>query len=191
MRKIALLSLLMLLLAVPAFAAAPNYFVLKGGIYSPGHADLTDDPPDFGIGFNGEVAFGHYFTPNVALELGAGYLSTKKTISGVEVTVSSIPILLSVKGVAPFPQGELYALVGGGAYISEIEGTTSGFGVNVNKTAFGFQAGIGGSYNITPEVFLGLEGKYFWAAPEFSAGGITDKVNIDGFQATANVGFRF
>ncbi len=189
MRKTALLSLLILLLAVPAFAAAPNYFVLKGGVYSPQHADLTD--PDFGAGFNGEVAFGHYFTPNVAVELGAGYLATKKTLSGVSVTVSSIPVLLSIKGVAPFPQGELYALVGGGAYVSEIKGAAFGLSATADKTAFGFQAGIGGDYNITPEIFLGLEGKYFWVQPEFEVAGVKGKVHLDGLQGTINLGFRF
>lgn len=187
MRKVALLSLLMLLVAVPAFAAPPNYFVLKGGIYSPGHADLTDDPPDFGIGFNGEVAFGHYFTPNIALELSAGYLVTSKTISGTDAEANAIPILLSVKGVIPFPSGEIYALAGGGAYISEAKGG----GETSSATAFGFQAGIGGSYNITPEMFLGLEGKYFWAKPEFTFSGVKEAIHADGFQATANIGFRF
>jgi hypothetical protein len=34
---------------------------------------------------------------------------------------------------------------------------------------------------------LGVEGKYFWAYPEFDS----VKVHIDGIQATANIGYRF
>ena len=196
MKKVALMSLLVLLLAVPAFAGPPNYVVLKGGIYSPGHEDMTAVANgDFGVGFNGEVAFGHYFTPNIALELGVGYLQSKSATyldNGVStsIDISSIPVTLSIKGVIPFPQGEVYALVGGGAYISSIDwkqGTTE----SKDGTAFGFQAGIGGSYNVTQEVYLGLEGKYFWAQPEFKWASGTDKVHIDGFQGTINLGFRF
>ena len=192
MRKVALLSLLMLLVAVPAFAAPPNYFVLKGGIYSPGHEDLTAVANgDFDIGFNGEVAFGHYFTPNIAVELGAGYLATSSPAAKADIDAWAIPILLSVKAVAPFPQGEIYALAGVGAYL--VEGKHVASGLKETDTAFGFQVGIGGNYSITPEMFIGLEGKYFWAKASFPTINVFDPkdVHFDGFQGTVNLGFRF
>ena len=52
------------------FKIPSNYFVFKGGIYSP----QTNDLDGFDTGFNGELAIGHYFDKNWAVELGAGVL---------------------------------------------------------------------------------------------------------------------
>ena len=46
---------------------------------------------------------------------------------------------------------------------------------------------MGGNFDLSGKVFLGLEGKYFWANPEFDS----VNVHIDGIQATANIGYRF
>ena len=43
-----------------------NYVVGKLGFYSPTYNDLSG----YDTGFNTWVAFGHYFTPNFAMELG-------------------------------------------------------------------------------------------------------------------------
>jgi len=189
MRKIALLSALLLLVGASAFAETlPNYAAVKLGAYFPQHSDM--DGSD--TGFNAEVAFGHYFTPNVALEFSAGYLNTTGSDAGVSWDVTSYPILLSIKGVAPVTGGELYVIAGGGIYITNAELRASGITVSSDDTPFGFQLGLGGNFNLSPNVYLGLEGKYFWAKPTFDVLGLaSEDVHIDGIQATANIGYRF
>ena len=184
MRKVALLSVLLVIFAVPAFAASlPNYGTLKLGGYFPQNSDT---------GFNGEIAFGHYFNPNVAMEFSVGYLKTSCCVAGVNADITSYPILLSIKGVAPFSGGELYALAGGGLYITNLDASPSGVDVSSDDTPFGFHLGAGGNFSVSPNVFLGLEVKYFWAKPSFSWPGVTSvDVRVDGTQATANIGYRF
>ena len=188
MKKIALLSVLLMMIAVPAFAAPPNYLALKLGGYFPQHSDMDS----FDTGFNGEVAFGHYFNPNVALELSVGYLKSEGSEGVASGNITSYPILLSVKGVAPIAGGELYALAGGGVYITKFEASALGVDISSDDNPLGFQLGVGGNFNLTPNVFLGIEAKYFWAKPSFDLLGVASvDVHIDGIQATANIGYRF
>ncbi|HLO09378.1 MAG TPA: hypothetical protein VK303_01675, partial [Desulfobacteria bacterium] len=42
MKKIALLSVLLVVIAVPSFAAPPNYVALKLGGYFPQHSDMDN-----------------------------------------------------------------------------------------------------------------------------------------------------
>ena len=93
MKRIALLSVLLVVIAVPSFAAPPNYVALKLGGYFPQHSDMDD----FDSGFNGEIAVGHYFNPNVALEFSVGYLESSGSDAGVSGDINSYPILLSIK----------------------------------------------------------------------------------------------
>jgi len=184
MKRTALLSVLLLLVTVPAFAENPrNYATLKFGAYLP----QADDMDNFNDGFNVEVAVGQYINPNVAVDLSFGYLKSNGNVPGVSGQVRAYPALLSIKGVLPVSIAELYVLVGGGVYFTDAQ--TSSLGINASETDItsGFQAGVGGNFNLSEKVFLGLEGKYFWAYPEFDS----IKVHIDGIQATANIGYRF
>jgi opacity protein-like surface antigen len=166
----------------------PNYVALKLGAYFPQFSDLDD----FDTGFTGEIAFGRYFTPNVALEFSAGYLETSVSERGTNTDVTSYPILLSIKGAVPVSGGEFYVLAGGGIYITNLDVSAPGVNVSSDDNPFGFQLGIGGNFNLSEKVFLGLEGKYFWAKPSFDLpGGTSVDINIDGVQAMANIGFRF
>src|SRR5660397_136145 len=55
-----------------------NYVVLKGGLYSPSNDfDLQGQHFNHDDGFVAEIAYGHYFMPMFALELGAGYFESK------------------------------------------------------------------------------------------------------------------
>lgn len=164
---------------------------------------------EFDTGFNGEIAFGHYFTPNIAGELGIGYFKSETdtafgfdpslglVTADAELTV--IPVTLNVKLAYPVGGIELYALAGVGVYISEmkIHGTVPAFGLSISDsdddTAFGFNLGLGANFNITPNVYLGAEVKYLRAEPSFSFPFLLleGDVKIDGIQATANLGCRF
>ena len=70
-----LLTCLLILVAsvAPVMGAGPimvggpsNYVVGKLGVYIPTSNDLSG----YDTGFNGEFAFGHYFNPYLALEIG-------------------------------------------------------------------------------------------------------------------------
>lgn len=171
-----------------------NYVTLKAGIYSPQSNELDG----FDEGFNGEIAFGHYFHRNVAIEIDIGYLETESKSSGVnpiignfakENKITAIPVTLTGKLVYPSNKLELFAELGIGAYFVDMTSTVTGiYSIDENDTTFGFLLGLGFNYDITETIFFGLEGKYFWANPRFDTLGSPD---IDGIVATANLGFRF
>jgi len=197
MRKIVLLSALVLLVGASAFAEGlPNYAALKLGMYIPQATDVED----FDNAFYGELAFGHYFNKNFAIELGAGYTksSASLTISDtvttltVDADLTIIPVTLGVKGLLPMGNFEPYAMAGIGAYFAEVEGSASLTGVgsgstSESDTAFGYYLGLGANFNITKEILLGIEWKYTWAKPNF----FDEDVKIDGSLVTANIGYRF
>jgi opacity protein-like surface antigen len=179
MKRGALLFVAALLCLAPAVVMAqspPNAVTLKAGAYFP----QANDVDDFDSGFNMEVSYTRYFLPHFALELGVGYFNSE---DGAELT--SYPFTVNLKGVYPFLGAELYALGGIGAYYVKLENG----GFDENDTVLGYQLGIGANVDITPVVFIGAEGKYFWAKPDF--GGPAGEVKIDGILATVNLGYRF
>ena len=166
---------------------SPNYVTVKGGIYVP-----TGDLDELDQGFSGEVAYGHYFNPNLALEGSIGYFKTdgseSEFIGGpagtvtVATDVSVIPIFVAIKGLLPIQIGELY--VGGGVGIGfadvKIDVTSTALGIaslSSTDTVFGFELLAGANFNINDSWFLGVEGKYI----------ITDEASISG----ALFGFPF
>lgn len=186
------------------YRAPANYFVFKAGVYSP----ESDELRHLDSGFNGEIAFGHYFHPNFALELGAGYFEAESTHrrhryywdSREEDSIWVVPITLSLKPALQFPPFELYALGGGGLYIINVEATrnpgqTGSFSFSDNSSVFGAHLGGGLNWNITPRVAIGVEGKYIWAEKKFEkrVNNTNFQVNADiqGFQTTLNLSFRF
>ena len=192
MRKVALLSALLVLVAMPALATPPDYMTLKLGAYSPQDKKIEDTSANISTGFNGEFALGHYFHPNVAVEFSIGYFGTRANDNGVSAEFSAIPVLLNIKGVIPIAKGEIYALAGGGFYTVTCKASANGITVEDTDTPFGWQVGIGGNYNLSETVFLGLEGKYLWVKPTFGIPGVTfGGVHLDGIQATANIGYRW
>jgi outer membrane protein W len=185
-----------------------NYFAVKGGIYSP-TGDLDDF--NFDTAFNGEIAYGRYLNPNLALEIGVGYFKSDASISGVdpifggsyteEDEIKVIPIILSGKGIYPSGNFELYGEIGIGIYLADFEGVVTHTVLGTvrlddDDTVFGVNLGVGVNYNITEKVFIGVEGKYILTTDaEFqgTALGVPFKVESDlnGFILTGNLGFRF
>lgn len=196
MKRTALLSVLMLLIAVPVFAQAPNYAVLKLGGYLPQASEVEE----FDNSFYGEIGFGHYFNQNLAIEFGVGYTKPGASVSffdgisttSVDVDLTIVPITLGLRGSIPMGAFEPFAVAGIGAYYTKFEASVSatGFGSasgSENDTAFGYFLGLGANFNVSPNVYLGLEGKYFWAEPSFEG----EDLKIDGINLTANIGYRF
>jgi len=197
MKRIALLSVLLILIAVPVFAASPNYVALKLGGYLPQSSDMEE----FDNSFYGELGFGHYFNQNIALEMGVGYtksnasasISSGGTSASADMDITIVPITLGLKVAAPMGTFEPFATAGVGVYFTKAEGSASvsGFGsvsASENDTVFGGYLGLGGNFNVATNTFIGLEGKYFFAKPSF---GDLGEGNIDGILLTANIGYRF
>ena len=174
-----------------------SYIALKGGIYSP-----QEDPiKDFDIGFNGELSAGAYFYPNIVLEFGVGYFESKG--SGVIIAPNSvivpadgkievIPITFNAKYLYPVGGVEPYAEAGLGVYVAGAELSGGGFNLSDRYTNIGVFLGMGCNINISRTIFLGIEGRYHWIAEEkFKLGQTTRDIEIDGFTATVNVGYRY
>lgn len=189
---ISILSIVFILL-LPFSAAGQekrDYIIAKGGIYSPtgGLDDLN-----FGTGFNGEVAWGHYFSPNFALELGGGYFESDDT--------RVVPLTATGKGIYPTGNWELFAEVGVGVYFAKFRGILSDpalgtVNIDEDDTVFGLTLGLGVNYNITEEFFLGIGGKYLLTTDaEFmgsaTGGPVPLETDLDGYIVTAIFGFRF
>jgi outer membrane protein W len=170
-----------------AEAQSSNYFVMKAGAYKPNSSDLKD----FNAGFNGEAAFGHYFSKNFAMELGLGYFTSTGPNSASGNSYYAIPLTLAAKAIYPIDQWEIYAIGGAGAYYCDGKLSTNSGSPSNSTTAFGGFLGAGADYTFFNNWFLGIEGKYLWVKPDFTFFGLKDDVALDGWTVTANVGFRF
>ena len=184
MKKIALFSVLLLLIGASAFAGPlPYYGVAKLGAYTP----EANDVEDFDTSFYGEIAVGYYFHKNFAGEFGVGYTKSSADRNGFNADLTVIPITAALKGVLPMGVFEPYALAGIGAYYVTAKGSSSLGSFDTDDTAFGYFLGLGANFNITKDVFFGLEGKYFWVEPNLEGG----DQKIDGSTLTANIGLRY
>jgi hypothetical protein len=182
---------------------SPNYVAVKAGIYSP-----TSDLDDLDTGFAGELVFGHYYSYNLALEVGIGHFDTDGTftesipffvtITGKE-EVSVTTISLITKGLYPIEKGELY--IGGGVAIGLVDIdidiiSPSSTSISDSDTVAVFQLLAGANFNITDKCFLGVEGKYLItsnATVNDTLFGIDVEFNdnANGFIITGVLGFRF
>lgn len=159
------------------------YLSMKAGIYSPD----SDDLEDFDEGFAGEIALGHYFNQNLAVELGAGYFETEEDIFGVEADLMVIPVTLTVKPILPIGNLELYGLAGIGAYF--VDGELGS--LDDSDTDCSPHAGLGFSYKITENLSFGVEGKYLWTSAEFKDAGAKTDVHLDGYVVMGGLAFHF
>lgn len=108
--------------ALPSHGVEPgyNYLTLKPGIYSPQSNDLDD----FDNNFNGEIAIGRRFNPNMALEMGLGYFNTKAEFAAAgpdfylreKDSLDVVPLTLASKAIAPVNRFEFFGIGGIGAY---------------------------------------------------------------------------
>jgi outer membrane protein W len=168
-----------------------EYIVLKAGIYTPTSNALEG----FDIGFNGEVAVGHYFNPYFASELSAGYFTSSYSDRGNrKFDLWVVPVTLALKAIYPVGKFELYALGGVGAYFANAKLDNSDYS---NATALGSFLGGGANLNFDRNWFfdntwfIGVEGKYLWARPSFNFRGTDVSANIDGWIVTGNIGYKF
>jgi outer membrane protein W len=206
MKSIRIETALITLLATAALGIASlasaadtpaNYVALKAGVYSPSASHDIDTfnagnrtHLDSKTGFAGEVAFGHYILPMVALELGAGYFESKgspATPPG-DLKLKVVPLVATGKVLLPLGPLEPYGLFGIGAYVTslDVSNNTSTMKSSTEVT-YGLHAGVGLNINLQENMFFGVEGKYLWAEPSFGG----EHLKLDGFIANAVVGFRY
>ena len=183
-----------------AESGVPYYAVLKGGIYSPQNSNLDS----FDTGFNGNFALGYYLNKNFAFELESGYFhsSANKSVNNQflsgkgTLNINVVPLTLGFKGIIPIDNFELYGIGGGGAYFAwsdssvAVNNQNRSSSNNYNQTLVGGFLGVGVNYNITPTVYVGLEGKYLWTS-SLTVDNIDTDTNLNGIIATFNLGFRF
>ncbi len=183
--------------AEPASEKFSSYTVIKAGVYSPSESyDLSNfnggstSHLDTKTGFNGEIAFGHYFAPVFGIELGIGYFESKGSPAAEpgSTTLKAVPVLASAKVFLPFGPIEPYGEAGIGAYFTDLEvsGNLGNFRGS-SKVTYGVHVGVGLNLDLSDSFFLGAEGRYIWARPEFGG----QPVDLNGFTATIDIGFRY
>ena len=201
-------------LAPPAARAERlgSYVALKGGVYSPSATFTLDNVDvettfdgDTELGAAGEIAFGHYFLPTLALEAGAGYFQGRGSVPGEsssasrrDVNFNVIPILVTAKALIPVGVVDPYGELGVGAYFTKVE-VSDNLNTFSGTTTYGMHAGGGLNVNITQSAFIGAEGRYVWANPSFGDEKIKlndteyalDGFKLNGFTTTPVRGFSF
>ena len=158
----------------PEAMSGDSYILVKAGAYSPQASDMEN----FSTGANVEAAVGHYFLPFLSGELGFGYFES----SNDPYKLTVYPATLAARLRVPLPIIKPYAILGGGAYFTDLD---TPFG-SKSDTAFGYFAGAGVDFKIA-FLLLNIEAKYLWVEPSFN--GIDTK--IDGVVATVGVGLEF
>jgi outer membrane protein W len=170
-----------------------GYILLKGGPFFP-TGDL--DKRGFVNSVAGELVVGTYYNRNLALEAGIGYFQTQATASGSgfeeEDDLWVIPVTITFKGVLPFRGGEVNAGVGPGVYFANVraEGSTSSgdFANDGHAVAVGGHAVIGANFDITKQIFIGVEGKYIFTSGAHLLG---STIKLNGFMGSGVLGCRF
>ena len=191
--------------------ALGSYLEFKGGIYSPSatfNLSNVDVPNTFDgdtrTGFDGEIAFGHYFLPSFSLEMGLGFfkgkgsLRSEGTAGTHEANFNVVPLIASAKVLVPIGPVHPYGELGIGAYFTKVT-VSDNLNTFSGSTTFGIHTGGGLNVHLSPKVFLGVEGRYVWANPSF--GGEKIKLNdteyalngfkLNGFTTTLGLGFSF
>ncbi len=201
-------------LAPPAAQAERlgSYVALKGGVYSPSATFSIDNidvettfDGDTELGAAGELAFGHYFLPTLALEVGAGYFQGRGSVAADSPSLTKhdlnfnvIPILVTAKALIPVGVVDPYGELGVGAYFTKME-VSDNLNTFSGTTTYGLHTGAGLNVNVTEKAFIGAEGRYVWANPSFGDEKI--KLNdteyalngfkLNGFTTTLVLGFSF
>lgn len=172
-------------IAATAAGPPPNYVQVKLGGYFP----MASDVDAFDSDVNVEVSVGRYLAPGFAVEGGLGYFETngRRPGTAVDGKFEVVPLTFSVKGTVPYGPFEAYGMVGIGVYFIDDSRTSASSAASDSSADVGLHLGIGGKYNMTNNVFFGLEGKYLW----LSASTFGNDTRLDGAVLTANVGYRF
>jgi opacity protein-like surface antigen len=175
-----------------------DYFVLKAGRYYPGArfevndftSAATRSRLEAANGFNGAIAIGHYINKISGIEFGAGYFESKGSpaLEPGRTRLKVVPVQLSGKLLLPLGRVEPYGELGVGAYVTKLEvsGNRGSFSGST-KITYGVHGGVGVNVYFTESVFVGIEGRYIQAKPEYGG----QPIRLNGYTATVDLGFRY
>ena len=174
----------------PVTAQKPSYGVLKLGAFLPESSDLGNQ--DAHTGFAGQLAFGYYANPYIAVEAGFGYFESKGTVSNVDRKFSAWPLEVSARLVLPIAFVEPYLLGGVGGYFTRAEIGNLG----KDSIEFGYFGGGGLNFNLGKSYFIGAEAKYLvvkipivYVTPYGTHSEST--IDLNGVTVTGNLGYRW
>jgi len=159
-----------------------TYLELHAGAFLPQQEDI--DALDPGYAFGG--TFGARFSPNVSVEGGVGYLRATGEQSGVNLTLSDVPITASVRLRFPFKVAELAAIGGVGLHVASLSSKVGTDTVSDTSTAFGFHLGAAAAVNLSPTMLVGLDVRRTFVQPRFS--GV--RTGIDGIAAALTLTYH-
>jgi opacity protein-like surface antigen len=193
----AVLAIALALLAAPTARAQPvsarsgpdTYLELDLGAFLPQAKDL--DAFDPGVAFSG--TFGAMFSPNVGAEASVGYYRATATLAStpplpnLDSALGVIPVLASVRLVAPFKTMELSARAGVGVHFASVYATAGSASSHyATDTAFGWQVGGSAAFKLSPTMLVGLDVLGTFAEAKFE--GVP--AHLDGITVAVKLGYR-
>ena len=184
------------LLAAPAARAQPvsarsgpdTYLELDLGGFFPQAKDLDGFDP--GVALSG--TFGAMFTPNVGAEASVGYYRATATLvsapplPNLDSALGVVPVLASLRLVAPFKTMELSARAGVGVHFASRYDTALLYSNYATSTAFGWQVGAGAAFKLSPTMLVGVDVLGTFAEAKFD--GVT--THLDGVIVAVKLGSR-
>jgi opacity protein-like surface antigen len=191
----AVLAVALALLSAPAARAQPvsarsgpdTYLVLSLGAFLPQSSDL--DQLDPGIALSG--TFGAMFSPYLGAEATLGYYRTAGTVptlvTDLDRALGVVPVLVSLRLVAPFKAMELSLRAGGGVHFASRYDTALLYSDYATSTAFGWQVGAGAAFKLSPTMLVGVDVLGTFAEATFDGAA----TGLDGVTVAATLGYRF
>jgi opacity protein-like surface antigen len=183
------------LVAALALAAAParaqpvsepsgpdTYLELELGAFLPQASDL--DGLDPGVAVAG--TFGAMFTRHVGAEATIGYYRAATSTAGTERSLNVMPVLASLRLVAPLQALELSARAGVGLHLASTHVTGGGASAYDSATAFGYHVGGGAAFKLSPTMLVGVDLLATFASARF--GGV--ETALDGLQVSVKLGYK-
>ncbi len=177
--KVMLVGLLLVAFATTAMAAGGPYLTASGGVSIFHDSDLSEPglsgTAEYKTGYGFNVGAGYNFDP-VRVEFEFGYKNAdvdKLTLFGISASVSDTNLTTmsfmanayyDFKNSSPFTP---YI----GAGIGAIYGEISGGGASGDDTVFGYQAIVGGAYNVNKNLAIDLSYRFQGTASDFSLSG--------------------
>jgi len=170
-----------LVTAANAYAQEGSYFIgVKAGLFSPNSEVSENSLLGYGTGLNIGAAFGYKVVPNLMIEAGVSRYSSERKGKNETSTFSVIPITLTPKVIVPLGDGkvEVFGGLGLGYYLAsaklEWEEKESGEkgeetkkeSVSMDGSGIGFHFVGGGDFQVSKNIALGLELKWFSVKPE-------------------------
>jgi len=192
---VAVLVALLALVAAPAAQAQPvsepsgpdTYLELQLGAYLPG-SDLERLDP--GLALSG--TFGARFSRHVGAEATVGWYSAAATTLqasppalDVDTSLNVMPILASLRLIAPFDALELSARLGVGVHLAALH-QEGGASLYETDTAFGWHVGGAAAFNLSRTMLVGVDALATFATASFA--GVETK--LDGLQVSVKLGYR-